>query len=402
LTGYVTDHDAQVFTLKQLEHTVRERTRKLSALYNLLEATADPTDLQTTITRTLQRVLEAVDSEVGAIHLVDKSGKNLYLAAQQGMHEAVTGRLHQIAIADDNLAGWIVRHIEPVLIPSIKEDSRTAVFVGDETLDVFIGVPIMAYEQVLGVLIVLRGDISHYMAKEAMALLVSVGEQVGIVVENARLRQQAEQLMVLEERNRLARELHDSVTQSLYSVTLFAEAGRTLVQQKEMARASSYFNDILEAGQQALKEMRLLVHKLRPSMLEKEGLVRTLQHRLNAVEGRAGVKNQLIVENEIELSPEIEEVLYHICQEALNNAIKHAVATQVLVYLRRRPNEDIEVQVCDNGRGFDPTLVKTNGGLGLISMHERAALLGGTVTIDSVLEEGTTITVYLPKPLNEA
>ena len=216
------------------------------------------------------------------------------------------------------------------------------------------------------------------------------------VVENARLRQQAEQLMVLEERNRLARELHDSVTQSLYSVTLFAEAGRALTHQGEAVRAGSYFTDILETGRQALKEMRLLVHRLRPSLLEKEGLVRALQHRLNAVEGRAGIKNQLIVEMPIELSSEIEECLYHICHEALNNAIKHAVAAEVWVYLRLQADNSIQLQVIDNGNGFDPELVHTGGGLGLISMRERAALLGGTVTIKSIIGEGTTITIWLP------
>ncbi|MCA9926976.1 MAG: GAF domain-containing protein [Anaerolineales bacterium] len=396
LDGFVTDHDAQIDTLQQLEQTVIDRTRKLSALYDVLEAAADPTDLKTTITRTLHRVLKAIESDVGAIHLVDKSGEFLQLAAQQGMLEAVTERIHRLSIDDNELAGWIVRHNEPILIPSIKEDARTADFVGDETLDVFIGVPIMAHEQVRGVLTVLSEDISRYTAKEAMALLVSVGEQVGVVVENARLRQQAEQLMVLEERNRLARELHDSVTQSLYSVTLFAEAGRALTHQGEAVRAGSYFTDILETGRQALKEMRLLVHRLRPSLLEKEGLVRALQHRLNAVEGRAGIKNQLIVEMPIELSSEIEECLYHICHEALNNAIKHAVAAEVWVYLRLQADNSIQLQVIDNGNGFDPELVHIGGGLGLISMRERAALLGGTVTIKSIIGEGTTITVWLP------
>jgi len=380
-------------------HSIRA-TRKLSALYDVLEVAADPSDLQTTITRTLYRVLKAIQGDVGAIHLVGKFEDGLYLAAHQGLLDAVTQRINRIDIEHDSLFGWIVRHNEPLLIPSIQKDSRTVDFVGDASLDVFIGVPIVAHEQVRGVLTVLSEDISRFTAAEEMELLVSVGEQIGVIVENARLRQQAEQLMVLEERNRLARELHDSVTQSLYSVTLFAEAGRTLTQLGELSRACNYFTDILETGQQALKEMRLLVHKLRPSLLEKEGLLRALQHRLNAVEGRAGVKNQLIVEGKLDLSMEKEECLFYICHEALNNAIKHAVAAEVRVMLQQHEDGAVVLQVIDNGNGFDTTSVQVFGGLGLTSMQDRAELLGGHISIHSVVGEGTTVTVNLPANLS--
>ena len=402
LEGYVTDHEEQMVTVRQLEQKVVDRTRKLSALYDVLEVAADPSDLQTTITRTLHRVLKAINGNVGAIHLVDKTAEMLQLAAQQGLSDAVIERINRIDIEHHPLIGWIVRHNEPLLIPNMPEDLRTADFAGDDALNVFIGVPIVAREQVRGVLTVLSEDISRFTAAEEMELLVSVGEQIGVVVENARLRRQAEQLMVLEERNRLARELHDSVTQSLYSVTLFAEAGRTLTQSGELSRACNYFTDILETGQQALKEMRLLVHKLRPSLLDQEGLLRALQHRLNAVEGRAGVKNQLIIEDKLDLSTEMEECLFYICQEALNNAIKHAAAAEVRVCLQQHEDGAVVLQVIDNGNGFDTTVMQASGGLGLTSMHERAELLGGQVSIHSVIGKGTTVTVHLPANRDQA
>lgn len=204
-----------------------------------------------------------------------------------------------------------------------------------------------------------------------------------------------EQIMVLEERNRLARELHDSVTQSLYSVTLFAEAGRTLSEAGEMERASAYFGDVLETGQQALKEMRLLVHKLRPSLLEKEGFIRALQYRLNAVEGRAGVKNQFVVDSGLIIPPEIEEALFQIAQEALNNSIKHAAAREVVISLQAYDGW-LEMRVVDDGRGFDVTAVDKAGGLGLTSMAERAAVLNGRVNVESGVGQGTAIVVRLP------
>jgi PAS domain S-box-containing protein len=207
------------------------------------------------------------------------------------------------------------------------------------------------------------------------------------------LQAQEKQFAIMEERNRLARELHDSISQALYSVTLFAEAGRNFSQAGELSRAADYFTDILETGQQALKEMRLLVHKLRPSRLAQEGLVRALQHRLNAVEGRAGVKNRLIIKGVIDLLPDVEEALYHITQEALNNTLKHAAAKEVLVSLEQSDEGRVTLTIQDDGTGFDLDTAVTAGGLGLTSMQERAAMIGGEVTIQSDIGQGTTVVV---------
>ena len=129
-----------------------------------------------------------------------------------------------------------------------------------------------------------------------------------------------------------------------------------------------------ETGRQALKEMRLLVHKLRPSILTQEGLVRALQNRLNAVEGRAGVQHDLVVESLPGLSPDVEEALYHIAQEALNNALKHGDGDYVQVSLQIEEGA-IKLTVTDNGCGFDQQAMTaaTDGGhgFGLTSMHEQ-------------------------------
>jgi PAS domain S-box-containing protein len=396
LEGFIIDHTERMTAFQLLEQRVIDRTRKLSALYDILEVASDPGDLQTTITRSLHRVLKAIDGNAGAIHLLDSTGDTLHLTAQQGLSETAAARLTQIDVQGSRLAGWVVRHNEPLFISKMSEDDRAANLIDGSDLDVYIAVPIVANDQVRGVLTVLGDTPSRYTAVEEMELLSSVGEQLGVVVENARLRQQAEQLMVLEERNRLARELHDSVTQSLYSVTLFAEAGSNLTEVGEYERAGQLFKDVLETGQQALKEMRLLVHKLRPSLLEKEGLIRALQHRLNAVEGRAGVKNQLIVEGKPVMKAEVEEAFYHVAQEALNNAIKHAIAGEVRIYLRQVEDDSVELVVTDNGKGFDPETAAEGGGLGLTSMRERIENLGGDLTIQSSIAQGTKVQARLP------
>lgn len=181
--------------------------------------------------------------------------------------------------------------------------------------------------RVVGVFSVL-GESGRQFRPDEVTLLASIADQVGVAVENARLYQQAEQLAVMEERERLAHDLHNSVTQSLYSLTLLAEASRRLIRTKELDLAGDYITRLGETAQDALKEMRLLVYKLRPPALEKEGLVGAIQQRLGAVERRAGVKAQLIASDPITLSAPLEEGLYRIAQEALNNALKHAKASR--------------------------------------------------------------------------
>jgi signal transduction histidine kinase len=376
---------------QKLEQRVADRTRRLSALYDILEVASDGDKPQGTIERILGRVLRAIGVDAGTIHLLDDSGEQLQLVAQHGLSEHMLDASSILVVPESPLAGWVVRHGELLLIPHISEDVRSASLAEQNPYDVYIGVPIAAAEEIYGVLSVLAHEATRFMAQEEIDLLVSVGEQIGTVVENAHLRQQAEQLMIVEERNRLARELHDSVTQSLYSVTLFAEAGRRMIAAGETEQAAGYLEDVAETGQQALKEMRLLVHRLRPSVLAEEGLAHAIQHRLNAVEGRAGIRSRFDYEVELTLSPAMEEAIYYITQEALNNALKHAQASEVAVLLLGDENGKLELQIVDNGRGFDPASASKTGGLGLTSMKERADMLGGTITCASVVGQGTTL-----------
>jgi signal transduction histidine kinase len=230
--------------------------------------------------------------------------------------------------------------------------------------------------------------------------LASIADQVGGAVENAQLYRQAEQLATLRERQRLARELHDSVTQSLYSLVLVAEAGRRLAGSGDLGRVEQAVQRLGEIGQQALKEMRLLVYQLRPSALQSGGWIRALQQRLDAVERRAGIEAQLSVEGTPALPDDTEEELYRIVQEGLNNALKHAAATLVAVRIRSEGRR-VEIEVTDNGRGFDPQAAYDQGGLGLVTMRERVQKLGGTLTLHSAPGQGTTVRVTLGDPQRE-
>lgn len=213
------------------------------------------------------------------------------------------------------------------------------------------------------------------------------------IEENEKLRQQAAEVAIVEERNRLARDLHDSVTQSLYSLTLFAKASQRLARSGDIERANEYLKQVGDTAQQALKEMRLLVYELRPLMLEKVGLIGALQQRLDAVEGRTGIKTRLQVNDIIELPSNIEEDLYRIAQEALNNTLKHANAQSVSVHVIILDNH-IQLKIVDDGDGFD-TDVPSSGGLGLTSIRERADKLGATLVITSAPSAGTQIELSL-------
>jgi signal transduction histidine kinase len=154
------------------------------------------------------------------------------------------------------------------------------------------------------------------------------------------------------------------------------------------------FTRLSETSQQALKELRLLIYELRPLALLTEGLSGALHNRLALVEQRSGMRTQLLVDHARELPPAMETGLYGIAQEALNNVLKHAHASQVTVRFEVWPDR-VELEVSDNGRGFLINPGEPGGGFGLASMRERAAALGGTLAVRSEIERGTSILVSL-------
>jgi signal transduction histidine kinase len=202
----------------------------------------------------------------------------------------------------------------------------------------------------------------------------------------------AQDRAVLEERQRLARDLHDSVTQSLYSVALHAEAATRLLATGDVGTATTYLADLRDTAQEALEEMRLLIFELRPPVLEQVGLAAALQARLSAVEGRANLQTELIVEGVIDLPSRVEQALYRIAQEALNNALKHARSRCILVSLRRIESQVI-LEITDDGIGFDPAAVRETGGLGLQGIAERVTQLDGRLGVCSRPGGGTRLQV---------
>ncbi|HMT20804.1 MAG TPA: PAS domain S-box protein, partial [Promineifilum sp.] len=197
-----------------------------------------------------------------------------------------------------------------------------------------------------------------------------------------------------EERLSLARDLHDAVTQSLYSLSLLVEAARRHARMGDRKATNDYVTRLGELAQQVLKEMRLLIYGMQPSVLERQGLAEALQARLDAVERHAGIRAGLHVEMIREPEPVTQLQLYRVVEEALNNALKHASATAVRIFIRSDDTKTL-LEVNDNGRGFDPQAIRYAGGLGLTSMRERVEKLGGQFELESAPGEGTKIRITL-------
>lgn len=257
-----------------------------------------------------------------------------------------------------------------------------------------LAVPLLQKEEIYGALAMyFRAE--RQFTEEEISLAVTFADQAALALENARLREQAEQAAAMQERGRLARELHDSVTQSLYSVTMYTEAAARLMMAGQAAEAAEYLRDARDTAQEALREMRLMIYQLRPPVLEQGGLAVALQVRLDAVERRGGMRAELIVEGEDRLPPAVQAELHQIAQEALNNALKHAHARQVRVHLHF--GDDVTVlRLQDDGVGFDPTAVRPGGGLGVPGMRERAQKIGARLDIVSAPGGGTQVIVEVP------
>ncbi len=404
ILGVVRDITEQVQAQQLLEQRVAERTRELSTLLDVSRNIASTLELEPLLGLILDDLKVFVDYTSARFNTLEGQVMRVRAARGPTRPDRIPGMEF---LASGPIVEEVVIRRRVLVVPDVysPDDPWAAPFREEGVAHMetvlahvrsWMGVPLIVKDQVIGNLSLEHEQPNFYTARHA-ELALALANQVAVAVENARLFAEAQGKAVLEERQRLARELHDSVTQSLYSLTLLAEAGRRLAEADEVQQAKHYLMDIGDIAQQALKEMRLLVYQLRPLALEREGLIGALQARLDSVEKRSGVEARLLIEGSLgSLSPVMEEELFRIAQEALNNALKHASARSVLVRLQG-DDECVTLEVADNGRGIDPQTSGASGGLGLISIQERAAQLHGTVTLHSMPGEGTRVLIEVPR-----
>ena len=397
------DITEEVEAYQFLEQRVEERTRELSMLLDVSANIASTLDQPLLLELVLEQLQQVVDYDGASVLILE--GDLLRSVAHRGpmTHEAQS----QIS-CDREQAGELwdaLEGQEPLIIDDVKKDTWLAQvfreafgeYLNDEMAYVrsWVGVPLMVQDRMLGWLCLHHSEPRAYTRHHA-ALAQTIANQAATAIENARLYGQARRLAVLEERQRLARELHDSVSQVLYGVGLGARTAQALLDRAtiapelkaNLAEPLAYVLSLAEAG---LVEMRALIFELRPDSLEKEGLVVALTRQADAHR----VRHKLDVHAEFCPEPvlpfEAKEGLHRIAQEALNNVAKHAQASRVEIRLTG-DGEEVCLEVQDNGVGFDPQ-GDYPGHLGLRSMEERAAKLGGMLDIESAPGKGTLIRI---------
>jgi len=383
-----------------LERRVADRTQELQRLALRLETSAQVSREVTSILSIdtlLAKVTELIASAFGYyaahIYLADHEANQLVFRASSASppHELV------MDLASDSLNSEVVRTNQALLANDVH---REPLFRPDPN---FAGcraelvIPLRFGKRIVGTLDLLSAS-AHAFRPEDVVVAQSLGDQIAVAIENARLYERSQELAVVEERNRLAREVHDAMNQSLYSIILFAGAAQKEAEKANQVSIRRHLTRVENMAQQALKEMRLMVYELRPQELEEKGLAGALQQRLDAVEASAGLDAELRVEGDFSLSPRSEEVLYRIVQEALNNALKHASAGTVRVAVVARDGH-LEVSVTDDGVGFDPGA--DTAGLGLATMRERAAALGARLEVRSAPGRGTSVRLAVPLPATQ-
>ena len=397
--------EAEVRRLAQgLERRAAERTRELEALYQITALSGEKINLDAVLKQSLALVLTTVGGKAGAIHLLETDEPEdpdqpeewrLRLAAHQGLPEAMVAALQVVAPGVSGM-GQVAERRETLVSVDWAADAERLHLSSPGDFLAYVGAPMRSRgRKIVGVLSVFSDDRSGF-SVETVTLLTSIADQMGGIIENTWLRRQAESAAVMEERQRLARELHDSVTQALYSIALIASAAKSMASVGNVTRLAQHLDTIDETAQLALREMRLLIHALRPPILEQVGLAEAIRLRLSGVEERVGLKTTLTVESVGDLAPVLEAELYSMAQEALNNALKHAHATQVNVRLACE-DEVVVMEIGDDGQGFDVQQALSRGGLGLTSLHERVGKLGGALEVLSEAGGGSQIRVRVPR-----
>jgi len=371
-----------------LEQRVADRTRELSTLNALSAVVSRSLELEDVMCAALEKTLEAMGLEAGAAFRLDEEG-TLSLMAHEGLSSSFIREVRTMPL-QRSIAAQAVVEAGPVVrsVDAYPEGALKAIL-RQEGLVSVISVPLVAKRETLGVLN-LAARAPRSITADERSLLAAVGQQAGIAVENARLYEQAEAAAAAAERNRLARELHDAVSQTLFSASMIADVLPRLWE-RYPEEAERRLDDLRRLTRGAMAEMRTLLWELRPAALLETPLGELLGQLVKAVAGRADVEVVLDVERTVTPPPDVKMGLYRIAQEALNNVVKHAGASQVTVRVWRADG-GIVLRIRDDGRGFRARDIPP-GHLGLSTMRERAESVGAALTIGSDPDEGTEVSV---------
>ena len=386
----------------EMEQRVESRTQTLAALLEVSRSVASTLELAPV----LRLILDHLESLVGytgasvlsldkgQITVLDYRGptprrevvREAYEPEQRAIFNQIA-EMHVAVILDDI-------HDDSPLAAAIQERFGERIRTIYPYMRSWMSIPLVVKDNAIG-LISLQSSQPGYYTERSARIATAIAALAAIALENARLYEQAQDRAALDERQRLARELHDSVSQALYGIALGARTARALLA-RDPTQAAEPLDYMLSLTDTAMEEMRALILELRPESLEREGLASALRKLAEATQHRQRLIVQAHICNEPAIALEAKQAFYRIAQEALHNIIKHANATTIDLTLETAPDA-VTLTVADDGAGFD-TSASFPGHLGLRSMRERMARLGGDLTITSTPGQGATIRATLSIP----
>jgi nitrate/nitrite-specific signal transduction histidine kinase len=383
-----------------LEKKVAERTHELATLNAIVAHVSSSLNLDEIMADALERIMELTGMEHGIAYRIeggegggantdtDAEEAHLRVMAFRGLPPTFANLGERLPLRQ-SAAGVAGQRGEPVIWSLVELPTESALKERLATLGVeqVIAIPLMAKGRLVGSLNLSTNQSRTY-PPEQITLLKTIGQQIGVAVENAYLYEQAEQTAISAERNRLARELHDAVTQTLFSANLIADV-IPRIWKRDPEEGMKNLEELRQLTRGALAEMRTMLLEMRPESLERADIKSLLTQLADAFIGRVRVPVSLVIEGDCELTQEIKIVFYRVAQEALNNIAKHSGARHVELHLLCHPGQ-LYLCIKDDGLGFDPGSI-TPDHMGIAIMRERANSIGASLKIESQLSQGTTI-----------
>ena len=345
----------------------------------------------------LQKLVHAARELAGARYAaigVPDGGGGFARFITSGMSDELIASLGPLP-RTHGLLGAMLESSEPHRTQDIRRDPRFRGWwpAAHPSMASFLGVPIVSGGAVVGAFYLTEKQGAATFSDADQALIETFAAHAALALENARLHERSRELSIVEERNRLARELHDAVTQKLFGVVLAAESGAALLE-RDIGEAGAQLALVRDLAREAMEELRSVIVHLRPAALEAEGLAAALAKHVDVLRRAHRREIALEVEGDAALAPAVEADVFRIAQEALHNALRHARAAHIAVRLQAGAG-GLRLSVSDDGVGFDPAHVRARH-LGLTSMAERARAAGGTLDIDSAPGAGTTVRLEVP------
>jgi signal transduction histidine kinase len=361
----------------------------LRAVSDAVLAVASELSVEEVLQRLVDRARELAGARYAALGIPDgEGGFTRFLVA--GMSDELIAEMGPLP-RTHGMLGAMLDASEPFRTDDIHTDPRFRGWwpAAHPDMRSFLGVPIVAAEGVIGAFYLTEKESGPRFEPADQEVIELLAAHAAIAITNARLYEASRELSALSERNRLALELHDVVSQKLFSVVLTAEAAATLLDRDPDA-ARARLERVGTLARESLDDLRSLIDELRPPELERDGLAAALRKHVEVLAPlhQAAIEAEL---DEVPADAERDRQVLRIAQEALNNALRHAAATRVELALRA-PDGALELEVADDGIGFDPDDPELRARrLGLTSMEERAARIDGALEIDSVAGRGTRV-----------